>query len=109
MTKDYITPTKESPIFIGQNMYSGYVIPSEYREWEIKNEKCWICGETTALNITDAIEKVHRHIQNNKEWIKPKTKFDVYMLDGTTNKFGEPIRIKCYSISMNQAIKFRLI
>jgi len=109
MTKDYITPTKDNPVFISQNMYSGYIIDSEYKDWESKNEQYWVCGETTALTLTDAIEAIHKHIQNCKEYINPDTKFDVYMLDGTCDKYGEPIRTKCYSISMKQAKKFKLI
>lgn len=90
-------------------MYSGYYINSYYKEWEVKNDMCWICGETTSTNLTEAIQILHKHIFESKEYIKNNTKFDIYMIDGKIDRFGHPIRIKCYSISMKQAKKYKLI
>ena len=109
-TKDYINPTKENPVFVAENSYSGYIVNEYlYKGWEVKNEQQWICGETTALHLTDAISETHKHIQAFGNSINKDAKFVIFMIDGSVDKFGEPIRTKCYSISMKDAKKFKLI
>jgi hypothetical protein len=109
MKNEYITPTVECPVFVAQNSYSGYVITSIYKRWESINERYEVCGDTTALNLTDAIVAVHNHIRECGEYINKGAKFEVYMIDGTCNGQGEPIRVKCYSVTMREAKKYRII
>ena len=103
-----MTPTKEYPVFIAQNNYTGDCIGGLYQNWEIKNDQCWICGVTTAVTLTNAIKILHEYIRDNNEYMDENTKFDIYMLDGTCNKFGEPTMVKCYSISIKKAKQFRI-
>lgn len=105
----YITPTKENPVFVAQNMYSGYFIDSAYKNWSVKNAEKWVTGETTSTNLPDAIQAVFDHIKENAEYLSPETKIQVDMIDGSYDKWGDPIRVKCYSISVKQAKKFRII
>jgi len=109
MGAKYITPTKENPVFTGQNMYTGEFIPSAYKGWEVKNDKQWIIGDTMALSFTDAIEQIHEYIKENHEYNPPNTKFQIEMIDGSVNKYGDPIRVPVYKISMRQAKRFKLI
>lgn len=105
----YITPTKDHPVFVAQNMYSGDFIDSVYKDWEVKNAEKWVTGETTSTNLPDAIQAVFDHIKENAEYLSPETKIQVDMIDGSYDKWGDPIRVKCYSISVKQAKKFRII
>ena len=109
VVEKYITPTKENPVFVAQNMFTGYCMRGCYKDWEVRNEKRWISGETTALTLLDAIQRTYEFINEHNEFINESTKFEIYMIDGSIDKFGDPIRIKCYSISMKQAKKFRII
>lgn len=109
MTKEYITPSKEKPVFVAQNMYSGYYIDSPYKDWEVRNKERWVVGETTSLNLIGAIKAVFDHIKENAQDLSPETKFQIDMIDGSYDKYGDPIRVKCYSISVKQAKKFRLL
>lgn len=106
--KDYITPTKERPVFQIWNTYTGYVVTDiSYKEWRIKNDNCNIGGETSATTLPDAMETLFKHIEQNPDYTK--SSFTIEMIDGSVNKYGEPNRVKCYSISMKQAKKFNLI
>lgn len=106
---DYIIPTKEHPVFVAQNMYSGYFIDSEWKDWQVKNDEKWCVGETTSMNLLGAIRAVYDHIKENTEYLSPETKFQIDMIDGSYDKYGDPVRVKCYSISVKQAKKFRII
>lgn len=109
MKQEYITPTKNRPIFKCYNDYFGYIEEMIYKQWQIKDEKRWIIGHTFALNLTDAINKLHEYIKDNKDHIETNSKFTIVLMDGTINKYGEIKEIKCYSISMKQAKQFKLL
>lgn len=107
MKNEYITPTTESPIFISTNMYTGEVICGGYKEWELKAGEYLIGGYVTALNLTEAIRLTHEFIKEHD--LNKDTKFEITMIDGTTDKYGDPVRVKCYSITMREAKKYRII
>ena len=104
-TKDYITPTKESPVFHIINTFEGYIVNDfhTYKDWCVGNS----IGETTATNLPDAMQALFAHIQMNN-W-KEKASYVIEMIDGTVDKWGDPIYTKVYSLSMKQAKKFGLI
>lgn len=107
--EDYIQPTIDTPIFKCYNDYFGYIEDSMYKDWEIHKGNLWSVGSTFAIDLTNAILKLHNYIKENKGTIAPKSKFSILMVDGSLNKRGEINEKKCYSISMKQAKQFRLI
>lgn len=112
--KEYITPTKDNPVFIAHCDYWGYIEENFYKEWEIKNENGWIIGRTYALSLDKAIANLHEFIKeyfsSGKSSLPGKAKFSIAMIDGTWNeKYNERKEYKCYEISVNQARKFKLI
>lgn len=109
MEQEYITPTKEYPVFKCYNDYSGYIEQTLYKQWQIKEGSHWTIGYTFALNLTDAIRYLHEFIKENKEEINPKSKFTIVMMNGKINKHGDIEETKCYSVSMKQAKQFKLI
>lgn len=107
--KDYIKPTKDTPIFKCYNNYFGYIEDYMYKDWEIHKESVWSVGATFAIDLSYAIQKLHDYIKENKDSIEPNSKFAILMIDGSLNKRGEINEKKCYSISMKQAKLFKLI
>lgn len=105
----YITPTKEHPVFRIMNTYEGYIVNDyqTYKGWEIKTDARWTVGETSATNLPDAMQVLFEHIQNNSD--KVEAKYAIEMIDGTTDKCGDPIYKMVYKISMKQAKQFKLI
>lgn len=106
---DYIKPTKDHPIFKCFNDYFGYIENTIYKEWEIHEDNKWIVGSTFEVDLSRAILKLHDYIKEHKETLKSNTKFTIVMMDGSLNNKGEINEVKCYSISMKQAKKFKLI
>lgn len=109
MENKYITPSSKNPVYQIYNTYSGYDISTGlYKQWEIKKDEVWMTGDTCATTLTDAIRILHDHIITNIYEIHPNSTFHIEMLNGEiVNR--EISRIKCYSISMKQAVKFGLI
>lgn len=109
MENEYIIPTKENPVFQVVNAYEGYIVNDylTYKEWSIKNNERWVVGETTATNLPDAMQALFAHIRMN-DW-KQKASYVIEMIDGSCDKFGDPVYTKVYKITMKQAKKFRLI
>lgn len=106
---EYIKPTKDNPIFKCYNDYFGYIEDTIYKDWEIHEGDLWIVGRTFAINLSNAILKLHDYIKEHQEYIEANSKFTIVMVDGTLNKYGEINEKKCYSISMKQAKQFKLI
>ena len=108
MEKNYITPTKQRPVFQVWNTYAGYVVTDyrTYMEWEIKSDICHVVGETTAIDLPGAMEALFSHIKLNLGMTK--SAFAIEMLDGTMDKYGEPKRNRIFTISMSQALEYGL-
>lgn len=105
MEKEYTIPTKESPLFQVTNTCEGYVV-NDFKTY--KDRRIGNCvGETTTLSLPEAMERMFAHLKE-RPWLKPAS-FKTVILDGASDKWGEPTKVKTYSISMKQAKKFGLI
>jgi len=108
MSKQYITPTKERPVFKALCRDFGFIEDNLYKEWNIISDKCNMVGSTYALSLADAVTKLLEFIPTY-ESINSKSKFEIIMIDGTVNKYGEPIEVTAFSINFKQSKKFRII
>ena len=104
--EEYITPTKERPVFTAHNDYYGYLETNLYKDWSIND----LCGSTFALSYADAIRMLHEYIIETKDEITdlPISKYEIMVIDGKLDKHGEPIRKTVYSISTAKAKKYLL-
>ena len=102
-TKEYITPTKENPIFIASCDHFGN-IAGPYKDWRIEGV---CCGDTFAVTFAGAINDLHEWLKENRDLLDefPKSKFEIYVVDGTV-KGGEFVDKKVYSISASKAKKY---
>jgi len=107
---NYIKPTKQNPVFVAKNSYWGYIEQNVYKMWNVKNEQYNLVGCTFAVNYADAINNLHDWIIENKGILNevPKCNFTIQCVDGTVNKFGEPVYKKVYTISASKAKKYLL-
>ncbi len=107
---DFITPTKERPIFKALNTYFGYIETGVYKDWEINDGTNYIGGRTFALSFADAVNRLHDWIKEN-QWAldsQYKASFEIYVFYGDLDKYGSPVDQKVYSISASKAKKFLL-
>tara|TARA_R110000772_G_scaffold153261_1_gene264256 strand:- start:22797 stop:23138 length:342 start_codon:yes stop_codon:yes gene_type:complete len=103
-TSTTITPTKSNPVFIAENDYFGYIDPSMY-----KDGFCGNCSfKIFAIYYASAINNIHQFIQLNDHLIQnfPKSKYNIYMIDGSLDKNGDTIYKKVYTISSAKAKKY---
>lgn len=105
---EYVIPTKERPIFKALCSDFGYIESGIYKDWSIVSDKYNCIGLTFALNLTDAITALHKFIAEYPN-INKKSKFEIFMCDGTTDKYGEHIQILAYSITFKKAKLFKII
>lgn len=108
MESHYITPTANKPVFLCLDTYYGY-LKGMYKEWEVVTAQKTIGGYTWSLRYEDAVKLLFNHIKETAEYLNADSKFQIEMLDGKLDKYGDPIRTKVFSISVKQAIKFGLI
>lgn len=106
-TQDFITPTKEDPIFVAQCDYIGRIERSLYKESRVDAGEYVSCMNTFSLSYTDGITALHEWIQENSWTVKeyPKCKFILAMVDGSLNKYEEVKEVTVYSISASKAKK----
>lgn len=109
MEKNYIAPTKQRPVFQVWNTYAGYVVTDyrTYMEWKIKSDICHMVGETTATDLPGTMEALFSHIGMSGDTVE--SGFTIEMLDGTTDKNGEPRRTRVFTLSTKQARKYGLL
>lgn len=102
--KEYITPTKQRPVFTASCNHFGSIERSLYKDWNINNS----VGRTFSLSYSNAVNDLHEWIKDNQWVIKeyPKCKLEIEVIDGTINKYNEPKRIVVYSISASKAKRF---
>ena len=106
---DYITPTVKEPVYQIINTYTGETITGlRFKDWKIKSEYGTISGITSARDLKEAIVILLDYIRENSDYLS-KSSFVIEMINGSVDKHGEPEIVKCYSISMRQAKKYRLI
>lgn len=103
LSRDYISPTKESPVFIADDDTYGFIDLGVY-----KNS---LCGRSTtptfALSYENGIERLHNYIKNTRH-IDPKAKFTLYIMDGSVDKSGQSKLTKVYSLTYKNAKRFML-
>ena len=105
-TNDYITPTKQSPVFVATCDYFGYIEELRYKDYSIADEadNCQHVGRTFGIHFKDAVNRLHEWIQDNPHVIKeyPKCKFDIFLLDGSMDRY-QTKQVKVYTISARKA------
>ena len=106
-TQDYITPTKESPIFVAECDWFGFIGGSLYKEYIVNENDGQSCGETFSLHFKDSVNRLHEWIENNENTLKeyPKCKFNIYMINGSLDKDGRKKYEKVYTITASKAKK----
>lgn len=105
-TTDYITPTKQSPVFVAECDYFGFIEEGFYKDYCIESNNCSHCGATFELHYTDAIISLHKWIKEHRYVLDeyPKCNFNIYLVDGTMNtKWDQQKETKVYSISAKKA------
>ncbi|MFV0330168.1 MAG: hypothetical protein ACK5KL_10185 [Dysgonomonas sp.] len=108
MNKEYIIPSKEDPIFRAYCSDFGYIEHDFYKHWEVKTDEHWVIGSTFAIDLTDAIVRLHEFIKSY-EYSNSKTKYKIVMFCGELDKYGDSKETKVYSITQSNAKKYRLI
>ena len=103
--QEYITPTKQSPVFTAYSDYFGVLERSTYKRALISD--CTYC--VFATSYIDAVNELHEWIKNDYEWmakeIKSNHKFEIYIMDGSVDKYGDAIQKSVYSISIAKCKK----
>lgn len=105
---DYITPTKERPIFVAVNDWFGYIEVGLWKEYAVETEEgCRSVGRTFALHFMEGINDLHQWIIDNPEVVKeyPKCSFKLYEINGEL-KNGEVVKNHVYTISASRARKY---
>ena len=105
--KEYIRPTKERPVYKAYCTDFGFIEQDFYKRWEVRNELNWCVGSTFALNLTDAIIRLHNFIKSYRAH-SSGTKYELYLMDGTFDKNGNVKETKVYSISERNAKNWQL-
>lgn len=112
MNKEFITPTKENPIFIAQcSKYGGQIgeYDTNYPEWAIIGKKGTYVGKVFAISLDEAKEKLHQYINDFKFKNELKTKFSISVTYGELSYSwlfkNEDVKFDLvYQISMKEAI-----
>jgi len=108
-----ITPTEKEPIFQILDMKNNNVISSEnldLDDWLFFSGRCPFFGKTSAVSFTEAIQVLSDYLNQNKEKLSDDQEFIIEMIDGTTKDGHRDIkRTKCFSITVDQAKRFRII
>jgi len=98
----YIIPTKEKPVFKAECDFFGY-IDGPYKDHIIGN----CVSNTFGVDFAMSINYLHKWIKDSdaiNNW--PKCKFNLYVIDGSTDKYGDPVMKKVYTISASKAKKY---
>ena len=110
--QDYITPTKQYPVFTAECDHFGFIEEPLYKSFLVEdNEGSGSIGHTFALDFTNAIIRLHAWIKNNPHVVNefPKCKFNLYLINGTIDKkLCQRHEEKVYSISAKKAKKLLL-
>ncbi len=107
-TSEYITPTKESPVFVAECDWFGF-IEGIYKDFLIETENVSSCGQTFGIHYDKAITDLHTWIKENPKVLEdyPKCKFNLYLVDGSyDSKTDRRKEQKIYTISAKNAKRF---
>lgn len=99
----YIVPTRKNPLFQATCSYFGTIETNVYKNALIGNTTTSVF----ACSYVEAITELHNWIETNWWCIdeNPKCKFEIMMLDGSVDKYGEIERRAVYTISARKAGK----
>ncbi len=111
LDNSYITPTKDSPIFMAECDHFGYLSQSiHYKDSVIEcaDDNSGACLNTFALSYESAIKYLHDYLcSEDGQWAMkeyPKAKFSIYLIDGSQDKrLGRYKTQKVYTISSKKA------
>ena len=106
-SKEYITPTKQRPVFAAVHDYFGYIERGFYKDSLVRSH----LSTTFALSYADAVNALHEWIQQNPDNVLeyPKATMTIYSLDGRWDaKNSLPVRTKVYEIKASKAKKYLL-
>ena len=110
--QDYITPTKGRPVFNANCTAFGTIETGMYKHWNVKKEGVINqVGATFACNFADAVNLLHEWIKENAEYVNEypaKISFNIEVIDGSIDKYGDVNYLKVYSITAAKAKKYLL-
>jgi hypothetical protein len=106
-TEEFLRPTRKNPVFVADCDWFGFIEENLYKRWELPDRNGTIGGNTFSLHFTDAITRLHEWIIENKHVLKeyPKSKFSIYLINGSFNRFKEVKHQKVYTITARNAAK----
>ena len=107
MKTEYITPTKERPVFVAYCNAFGCIDKRMYKSWNVKNDKTNSVGDTFALSFADAVNSLHEWIKDHAQFVveNPKCKFIIQVINGVT-KYDDVVFTDVYEISASKAKKY---
>ncbi len=121
--QEYITPSKNRPVFIAECTDFGYLTGEDlydsegdliiykpfYKNWFVQEHKegGGLRGETFATSYLDAINYLINFIKDYKA-LTGSTKYIIYMFEGKLDKWGSGRYKKVYTLTEMQAKKYRI-
>ncbi len=104
-TENYITPSKDQPVFIVRENTGFTITKNNFKRWHIENGAS---GDTSSCSLSGAMEVMFDYIKTNHH-MDDNIAFEIEMVDGTFNKYGDVRYYKLFSYSMRQARKHNVI
>lgn len=106
---EFITPTKKEPIFVADCDHFGYIEDSPYKKARVfyANDGGYSTIKTFGTSFMQAVNDLHQWIIDNDSTIyeMPKCKFNIYLVDGTIDKYDQMKLTKVYTINAAKAKK----
>ncbi len=94
--------------FLAECDYFGY-IEGSFKDVEVQESENILIMHPFEYNFTRAIADLHEFIINDDMINEfPKAKWNIYLVDGSMNDYGDINRSKVYSISSAKAKKLLL-
>lgn len=92
----YITPTTKDPVFSAYCSVFGSIETNYYKDYMVN----FCIGSTFATNYIDAVNNLHQWIKENRDFvIKNKASFELSLINGNIDKYGDILHTKIYKLS----------
>jgi hypothetical protein len=103
LTMNFITPTKESPIFTATCNWFGH-LDGIYKETRVEIGDCTSRMPTFALTFADAVSSLLEYAKEEKSYLlsEKNTKLIIELVDGTANADGEVKFKKVFTLTPSQ-------
>ena len=110
---DYITPSKNAPVFILENSYSGMEFSGIYKQWQVEYQtesgSCISWGYTAATNYVAGVEVLHETIieeytQEFFEGMSSDFTFTLKKFEGKLNRHNEVVFKTVYKLTKKQIL-----